>query len=175
MKLTLEINSKSYAIDLDAGRSIAIPLDFNGPQPNHFGVQRATTKTVEVGDFVGDTDRGGSCNVDQLSLIPHCNGTHTESVGHIVGETIAIGQLIPECWFVAKLLSVRPVNARETSESYRPELEHQDRLVTAGAEGEAEDAFTSQQSCTIEWSNEKSWVRPKTVKFTVSAVVISDD
>ena len=131
MKLTLEINSKSYAIDLDAGRSIAIPLDFNGPQPNHFGVQRATTKTVEVGDFVGDTDRGGSCNVDQLSLIPHCNGTHTESVGHIVGETIAIGQLIPECWFVAKLLSVRPVNARETSESYRPELEHHDRVVTA--------------------------------------------
>ena len=50
-----------------------------------------------------------------------------------------------------------------------------DRVVTGGAEGEIEDAFTSQQSCTMEWSNAKSWIRPKTIKYNVSAVVLSDE
>ena len=86
-----------------------------------------------MGEFVGDTRRGGSCNVDQLSLIPHCNGTHTESVGHIVDQTVPLGGLLTQAWLVADLISVQPVSARETKESYRPELDHHDYVVTAHA------------------------------------------
>ncbi len=108
-------------------------MNFDGSQPNHFGVERARSSTVEVGEFVGDTQRGGSCNVDQLTLIPHCNGTHTESVAHIVNDESPVGELALSGWFVAELVSVTPVAARETDESYRPELDHHDRLVTANA------------------------------------------
>ncbi len=133
MKITVETGGKSFAIDLEKGNSLAIPLDFEGNQPNHFGVERAAFKTVEIGDFVGDTSRGGSCNVDHLSMIPHCNGTHTESVGHIVGEMVAIGEMIREAWFVARLISVKTLAARDTHESYRPELDHHDHVITVQA------------------------------------------
>jgi kynurenine formamidase len=133
MKIHAEIEGESFWVDLAGGRSIAINLDFSGPQPNHFGVERASTRTVEVGTFVGDTLRGGSCNVEQLTLIPHCNGTHTESVGHIVNDDVPVGTRALEGWYLAGLCSVPLLPARETAESYRPELDHHDMLVTRSA------------------------------------------
>jgi len=49
-----------------------------------------------------------------------------------------------------------------------------ERLVKGGAAGETENAFAIQGSCTLCWSNLQSWIRPKTVKYTVEAVVVSD-
>jgi hypothetical protein len=66
------------------------PLDFNGAQPNAYGVERATATACEASDLIGDTRRGGSCNFEQIKFIPHCNGTHTECVGHITDERILI-------------------------------------------------------------------------------------
>jgi kynurenine formamidase len=133
MKIQVEIGGQRFAADSREARSIAILLDFDGPQPNHFGVGRATSSAVEAGSFIGDTARGGSCNVDQLTMIPHCNGTHTESISHIVDQRVPVGELATEGWFLARLVSVTPVPARETGESYRPELDHHDLLVTAAA------------------------------------------
>lgn len=130
MKISAEIGDRRYTVDLQAARPIAIPLDFSGPQPNHFGVSRAAQSAVEAGEFVGDTRRGGSCNVARLSLIPHCNGTHTESVGHIVDERLPVGSLAATALFPAILVTVPVVEARGTDESYRPEPDHHDWLMT---------------------------------------------
>ncbi len=130
MKIIAETNGERFVVDHATGHSIAINLDFTGTQPNHFGVAKASTQTVEVGVFTGDTQRGGSCNVDQLTLIPHCNGTHTESVGHIVNQDVPVCDLALGGWFMARLVSVPLVAVRDTSESYRPELDHHDALVT---------------------------------------------
>ena len=48
------------------------------------------------------------------------------------------------------------------------------RRVLGGAAGEVEHAFNVDYSCTLLWSNVKSWIRPKTVKYTLSAVVLAD-
>ena len=83
MNLRLEIGSTDYSVDLNSPVDISIPLLFNGDQPNTYGVEKATSKACEVGDFVGDVRRGGSCNFEEYKLVAHCNGTHTECVGHI--------------------------------------------------------------------------------------------
>jgi hypothetical protein len=49
-----------------------------------------------------------------------------------------------------------------------------DRLVKGGAAGETDNAFDVGRECTLTWSNRKSWIRPRTVKFNISAVVLSD-
>lgn len=49
-----------------------------------------------------------------------------------------------------------------------------DRMVQGGAAGETEHAFDIGRECKLTWSNRKSWIRPRTVKFTVSAIVVSD-
>ena len=86
MKIIIEIGGRRYTTDNASGISLAIPLNFDGPQPSFFDAPPAAAKTLEAKNFTGDTRRGGSCNVHTLRLTPHCNGTHTESVAHITHD-----------------------------------------------------------------------------------------
>ena len=130
MLITIAINRQNYKADLSQPYCLAIPLYFNGAQPNHFGVSRASSKAVEVDDFVGDTKRQGGCNVDEITLIPHCNGTHTESVGHIVNDDIAIASVLKGAFIPSQLISMNWHRAKDSVDSYRPNLEDEDKLIT---------------------------------------------
>lgn len=46
------------------------------------------------------------------------------------------------------------------------------RRVMGGGGGDVGGAFARQNACTMVWSNEMSWVRPRTVKWTAEAVAI---
>ena len=87
---------------------LSIPLRFTGAQPNAYGVEPATATACEYGDLVGDTRRGGSCNFEHITLIPHCNGTHTECVGHITSERISIRDCLQDVLIPTVLVSVEP-------------------------------------------------------------------
>ncbi len=85
---------------------ISIPLQFDGPQPNHFGAQTARAEPMKSGSFTGDTRHGGSCNAASLTLNPHCNGTHTECVGHLTTSRVSINDVCPALPLLAGLVSV---------------------------------------------------------------------
>jgi arylformamidase len=91
---------------------ISIPLRFDGPQPNAFGVDAATATAI------GDTRDGSSVNFEQYTFIPHCNGTHTECVGHITDERISVRDCLIDVIVTALLVSVEP------------ELEGEDRILS---------------------------------------------
>ncbi len=129
----LESPSERYEILFDQARSIAIRLDFDGDQPNHFGAPAASRQALKLGGFIGDTQSGGSCNVDQVALVPHCNGTHTETVGHIVNDRVAIADVAPLRLLPTLLVSVRTERGDQTDESYRPALRADDCVITADA------------------------------------------
>lgn len=133
MLLSVQINDQTYRIDADEPLDISIPLDFSGAQPNVYGVESATSKACEAGELVGDTRRGGSVNFEQVKLIPHCNGTHTECVGHITHQRISICDSLKDAFILATLVSVEPKNASETDESYSIDLKETDRLITRTA------------------------------------------
>lgn len=137
MKLQLTVGSQSYQFNPDEWFDISIPLYFNGAQPNHFGVEPAVSQVLETEGFTGDTRRGGSCNVESYRLIPHCNGTHTECLGHITEERISIHASLKDSFIPATLITIRPVKASNTADSYRPEKETADLLITRNALEEA--------------------------------------
>ena len=145
MILEFEHLGKHYKSDLDAGVSLAIGLDFNGPQPNHFGTASASRQPLQAGPFVGDTRRGGGCNVDVLKMVPHCNGTHTESIGHIVDEDVFVGTLACGAWYPTVVLTLRPVAARETGDQYRPDFQPDDWVISSVALQQAFEKFASLQ------------------------------
>ena len=87
---------------------ISVPLHFNGAQPNAYGVKAATANACEYGALVGDTRRGGSCNFERITFIPHCNGTHTECVGHITNERISVRDCLVDVMMPAQVVSVEP-------------------------------------------------------------------
>src|SRR5215213_180315 len=105
MKTLIQINGRNFNLDLSQPIDISIPLSFNGQQPNAFGVEPATSTACEYGSLMGDTRRAGSCNFEQVTLIPHCNGTHTECVGHITNERISVLDCLQDTFLPAVLVT----------------------------------------------------------------------
>ena len=124
---SLTIDGVAYSrIPID----ISIPLHFNGPQPNAFGVDPATSKPCVSGELVGDTRQGGSCNFEQYTFIPHCNGTHTECVGHITNERISVRDCLRDVFIRSLLISVDPEPVHDTNDTYSPSVHDGDLLIT---------------------------------------------
>jgi len=143
MIIRFQLNDLAYESEPTQGVTLAIPMDFDGPQPNHFGAPKASRKALKLGEFVGDTERGGSCNVDTLSMVPHCNGTHTESVGHIVNQDVFVGHHAVDAFATATLITVKPElwrDMKSKADSYRPPLENEDRVIDRA---QLENAFDS--------------------------------
>ena len=73
---------------------------------------------------------------------------------------------------VFSILKGRWEEVKKSSQLKSADAIIRDRTVLGGAAGEATGAFAVKNACTLVWSNEKSWVRPKTVKYTVEAFAI---
>jgi kynurenine formamidase len=109
MELRVIIAGRAWRVALDRPRSLAIPLHFNGLQPNFFDAPEASAQPLAVGGFTGDTRRGGSCNVAEIRMVPHCNGTHTESAGHVLHAACPVDDALPQSLMPAVVISVTPV------------------------------------------------------------------
>ena len=151
MLARLTIDGREIAVDLSHPADLALELDFSGPQPRHFGAPRASSRPYETPDraFRGTVERGGSCNCEQITLIPHCNGTHTECAGHVTRERLDAWRVAPAGLLPAVLLSVMPEPPGD--EGSDPVPQPGDRLIT-------------HRALTQAW--------PASVPFTPHAVVI---
>lgn len=131
--MRFELEGRRLSADIARPLSIAIPLEFDGPQPSCFGAPAAAARPLHAGGFVGDTREGGNCNCEVLTLAPHCNGTHTECVGHVTDERVAITDRLRGGMAFALLVSLQPVAAAATREDSDPAPAKDDLLVTAAA------------------------------------------
>lgn len=127
MKAIIKIQSKEFKVDFSEGIDISIPLIFNGEQPNTYGVPKAISYPYRDQQFIGDTREGGTCNFETYTLTPHCNGTHTECIGHITNERISILSSLEDIMIPTTVISITPTS---TSEDYIPELNKEDRVIT---------------------------------------------
>lgn len=117
-----------WRADLSRPLSIAIALEFNGAQPSFYGAPPASSTALRSGSFVGDVLQGGSCRCSTYSLTPHCNGTHTESIGHVVHEPVSVHATATDAFLVARVVSVTPEAAGSSGEG---PVEAGDRVITA--------------------------------------------
>jgi len=120
-------------VDFIAATSLAMELDFNSTTPQHFGAPPASSTPFRIGDFEGEVARGASCNCSSITLIPHCNGTHTESVGHLTVGFRPLHEFVPMSPIPALLLSVDLMGATDTKEDSQPAPQSGDLLVTREA------------------------------------------
>jgi arylformamidase len=130
-RVLLEAGGRRYA--LGPGREIAIPLDFHGLQARAFGLPRATSEAFETDGFVGDTRRGGAANCETLTITPHGNGTHTESIGHITERRVPVADCVAAPLLAATLITVRLRPLSESSDTYAGTADPDDLVITAAA------------------------------------------
>ncbi len=133
MELFIKVSGKQYSVDLTRATPIGIPIEFNGSQPNAYGVEYAASRTYISGDVIGDVRKGGACNFESYTIVPHCNGTHTECIGHITMERISVHSVIGESLMPATLVSVDTVSSDKTIETYTPPLDPSDCVVTGAS------------------------------------------
>lgn len=119
--------------DFAAAVPLALQLDFGARHPRHFGAPAAASERLRVGGFEGSVAAGASCNCSRVTLVPHCNGTHTESVCHLTVEQRPLQSILPLAPLPALLLRVAPVAAESTDEDSDPAPRPGDRLVTRAA------------------------------------------
>lgn len=133
MNARLQLGDREVRVDFAQPRDLSVELDFQGPQVRHFGAPRASARPFSVPGFPGSVARGASCNCETISLIPHCNGTHTECAGHLTHEPLHAHRIVPRDLLPALLLSTKPVSPRETPEGTDPAPRPDDLLVTRDA------------------------------------------
>ena len=130
MKISTVIANQEYVFDTSRVQDISIPMNFNGAQPNIYGVEPATSKPYQEGDFIGDTRKGGGCNFEQVKITPHCNGTHTECLGHITNKRISIIEQLKDSLIPATLITLTPVHAASASDNYKPAKTQDDFFIS---------------------------------------------
>lgn len=133
MILHFTIAGRACAVDSTAAVDLARPLGFGEGQPSWFGAGPARSRALRAGGFVGDTRLGGSCNVSVLEVIPHCQGTHTESWGHLCDTCDPLPELLAETLFPASLIRVRAGTAGGSPDTLPPTAADTDRVLDVRA------------------------------------------
>jgi len=120
MIITVSYWGIMFEVNLDSPMTIAIPFNDNPfQQVNCFQAPYFEVVPVRSGDFVGSIKEGSPVNFFNVKINPHGNGTHTESVGHILDGHFPISTTLSKYHFVSELLSVYPTM-----------LENGDRVIT---------------------------------------------
>ena len=130
MKIKLIRKNQHITFDQTQVKDISIPLKFNGKQPNIYGVKKAESEAYEENGFIGDTRKGGACNFEKITFVPHCNGTHTECIGHISRKRFSIQEQLNHSLLLSTVITVLPENASAVSDSYDPKKESGDFMIT---------------------------------------------
>ncbi|WP_170246303.1 cyclase family protein [Colwellia hornerae] len=152
LQISVELNDTRYQINIENSWSLAIAVNFNQAtqQPNHFSAKAALASPMQAGSFIGDTQQGGSCNVNELTINPHCNGTHTESIAHICHyamntpkendtelathhdekRALTLAQLNIPALMPCAVISITPELALKSDEHYRPDFYPADAIIS---------------------------------------------
>lgn len=111
MKATIEHRQKKISVDLSKPLDISIPYSPLGPRAWYVDPMQITP--VKNEQFNGSVADGGSVNFRNIFFNPHGHGTHTECVGHISEENFLISRTLHEFFFLARVISLKPIQATE--------------------------------------------------------------
>jgi kynurenine formamidase len=133
LKARIQAGGREVMTDLAHPTVIAIDLNFEAAQPRHFGAPAAASRPFAVPGFSGSVAHGAGCNCNVVTLIPHCNGTHTECAGHLTLEPLDAHRVVPAGLLPALLLTIEPAQFQSQPESTDPAPQSGDTLITRRA------------------------------------------
>lgn len=101
----LQINNKTYQVDLSKPIDISIPMNSSDSVLAWY-LDHLKIAPVKMGDFVGEVDSGASVNFRNIQFNPHAHGTHTECFGHISRGMNTVDKYIQPGIFEGALITV---------------------------------------------------------------------
>lgn len=104
MHIYINLGGRQFQADISTPVRLSIPI--NSESPNAFYLPNPQYEYVRGPGFTGVVREGGSCNVQNISLSPHGNGTHTECCGHISPEHHKLNAGIKQFMHIAEMITV---------------------------------------------------------------------
>lgn len=108
MILETTINGKKIAFNTQNGIELTLPVQQGPNTVNAYYIPDAQISPFAAGSFIGSVQQGGGCNCEDIRFNAHGNGTHTECLGHISKERVALHQCLKQFLFSAELVSITP-------------------------------------------------------------------
>ena len=109
MQITVPYDNKNFRVDLSNYLDISIPIGGKEVGVKAWYMNAPEINPVKDGDFIGEVAQGSSVNFRNIFFNPHAHGTHTECMGHISETIHSVNQNLKEYYFVARLVSIDPV------------------------------------------------------------------
>ncbi|MFP2996756.1 cyclase family protein [Spongiivirga sp. MCCC 1A20706] len=98
----ITLRSRKYKIDLLQPIDISIPLQFDEESVKAWGTDYPHLKKLL------SIERGDPVNFNELTIVPHAHGTHTESLSHVDPTFIGMHQVLKSHFFKTELITVAP-------------------------------------------------------------------
>ena len=132
-RLRFEASGRSWEADLDRARSIARPIRFDGSSARAFGLPAASREAFRAGGASLALEEGGTLDCYGLTIWPHGNGTHTESVGHLARGAPAPCELLGASPLLAALVTLPIARLGDLSDTYEQRSGPDDSVFGADA------------------------------------------
>lgn len=100
---------------------------------NLYGIAPAHEEPLQYDNNPARVKLGGSCNASFISFVPHCHGTHTECIGHILPEIHNVADLDIPPFIAATLIHVSLERASKMKDCYNIYAAADDWIITADA------------------------------------------
>ncbi len=98
----ITLRSRKYQIDLLQPIDISIPLRFSEDNVTAWNAETPQLKKLL------STQNGDPVNFNELTIVPHSHGTHTESLSHIDDAFYSIHDRLKSHFFKTELITVAP-------------------------------------------------------------------
>lgn len=99
---------RRFRVDLSAPLDLSMPLHDGADQVRAWWADPVRMEPALWQGRPCTVREGASTNFRNIFFNPHGHGTHTESVGHIAPEILAVGPMLRRYFFTAEVVSLRP-------------------------------------------------------------------
>lgn len=114
MILSFQHNHKTFTFDAEVKFNLTQTVKREASSLAFFAPD-AYFDPLKFGGFTGSLEAGGSCNCEWVHVLPHCHGTHTETIKHIWNKGPNISEIEIPTLMLADLVTVSPEIVGEDS------------------------------------------------------------
>ncbi len=104
----IQLNSKTFSVDLSKPLDISIPLRGDDSNVNAWYLSHPTITPEVVDNQTISVTEGAAVNFNTITFNPHAHGTHTETVGHISEKLYSINKELKQFFFFTEVLTIAP-------------------------------------------------------------------
>ena len=133
MKTRIEVfyRGRVHTLRLLESFKLSAQLKFSDDAINLYGAAAAYEEPLRYDDQPARVDLGGACNASRINLVPHCHGTHTECIGHVMREAHHVTEIDIPLLLASTLIHVPVERASTMKDTYNIYTADDDWVITA--------------------------------------------